>query len=244
MGSGDEPERGEPGVRALCATTMIGDRVCVSADEEIGLLHDLAIEEETGAVLCGVVSRGGMLEAGDALFLVPWAAFGIDPEGKGFILGTSRQRLEEAPTFEDAAWPDLSSPAVLDEAFEMASLPGRALSTRRVLRLRGMVGEKVRELDGEELGKLYEVIVEMPGGRATYALIAFGGVLGLGDRLLPVPFRALELHAAGKEHSLDLTSRRLEAAPAFEKEAWPNLADAAWGRRVHEFWGVEPLLDR
>ena len=241
-GEGPDVEVGRSGVRALCATTMIGDRVRVGAEEDIGLLHDLLIEEETGAVLCGVVSRGGILEAGDTLFLAAWAAFRIDTEANGFILSVPAEQLANAVTFNDAAWPDLSSPGALDEAFAMGSLPMHIPSNRRVLRLRSLVGEKVRGLDGAELGKLYEVIVEMPGGRATYALVAFGGVLGLGERLLPVPFRILGFHTDGKDHLLDLTPERLEDAPAFEKEAWPNLADPAWGRRVHEFW-TKPLLD-
>src|SRR4051812_41628357 len=64
----------------------------------------------------------------------------------------------------------------------------------RVLSAATMIGDRVRNPAGEDLGKVEEIMIDVPSGRVAYAVVSFGGFLGIGDKLFAVPWRALTLN--------------------------------------------------
>jgi len=105
-----------------------------------------------------------------------------------------------------------------------------------------LIGMKVVSEEGESLGKIEDVVVH-PGGGTSYAVLSFGGSLGMGDKLFAMPWtvlRTVELDEAKKasERSLvlPLEKERLKLAPGFDKKNWPVLADPNWTRDVDAFY--------
>ena len=76
--------------------------------------------------------------------------------------------------------------------------------------------------------------------RVTYAVLEFGGFLGMGTKLFAVPLEALRLDAGNKRFILDADKDRLEDAPGFDKDHWPDFADPAFADRVHAYYGTTP----
>jgi len=110
---------------------------------------------------------------------------------------------------------------------------------RRVLSAATMTGDRVRNPAGEDLGKVEEIMIDVPTGRVAYAVISFGGFLGIGDKLFAVPWRALTLNERDSEFILNVDRRRLEDAPGFDRDNWPDMADPDWGAQVDEFYAGE-----
>ena len=100
-------------------------------------------------------------------------------------------------------------------------------------------GNDVYNRKGDDLGDIKEIMIDMRSGRVSYAVLSYGGFLGMGDKLFAVPWSALTLDTVNKRFTLDVDKDRLEHAPGFNKEQWPNMADPAWAKGVHEFYGVE-----
>ncbi len=75
----------------------------------------------------------------------------------------------------------------------------------RVLSASTLKGDRVRNAAGENLGKLEEIMLDVPGGRIAYAVLSFGGMLGIGDKLFAVPWSALRLDTAEHELILDVS---------------------------------------
>ncbi len=97
----------------------------------------------------------------------------------------------------------------------------------------------VNELD-ESLGDIKEIMLDMRSGRVAYAVLSFGGLLGMGDKLFAVPWSALKLDTNNERFVLNVEKSRLESAPGFDRNAWPNMADSSWERGIHAYYGTEP----
>ena len=106
-----------------------------------------------------------------------------------------------------------------------------------------LAGDSVVDRNGESLGEIKEIMVDVPTGRVAYAVLSFGGFLGMGDKLFAVPWSALILDTDHKQFILDVDKERLKDAPGFDKDHWPSMADASWATDVHSFYGVSRVYD-
>jgi sporulation protein YlmC with PRC-barrel domain len=111
---------------------------------------------------------------------------------------------------------------------------------RRVLSASTMAGDSVKNAAGEDIGKVDEIMIDIPSGRVAYAVLSFGGVLGMGNKLFAVPWEALKVDEDEKCFILDVNKGTLEAAPGFDKDNWPDMADPTWSAGVFKYYGVKP----
>lgn len=119
--------------------------------------------------------------------------------------------------------------------------PGKKF--RRVLAASTLEGDKVRNTAGEDLGKVDEIMIDIPSGRVAYAVLSFGGVLGMGNKLFAVPWSGLRVDEDEKCFILDVGKRTLETAPGFDKDHWPDMADTAWGAEIFRHYGTRPYWE-
>jgi sporulation protein YlmC with PRC-barrel domain len=104
-------------------------------------------------------------------------------------------------------------------------------------------GDKVRNPTGEDLGTLKELMVDVDRGRIAYAVLSFGGVLGMGDKLFAIPWNALKLDNEDHAFVLHVPKDKLESAPGFDKSQWPDMADRRWATEIHSHYGYAPYWD-
>lgn len=114
---------------------------------------------------------------------------------------------------------------------------------RRVLSASTLAGDAVKNAAGENLGKVDEIMIDIPSGRVAYAVLSFGGVLRMGNKLFAVPWDVLTVDEDQKCFILDVDKATLEDAPGFDKDNWPDMADAAWGQQIYSYYGRRPYWD-
>ena len=107
-----------------------------------------------------------------------------------------------------------------------------------------IVGSKVKNTKGEDLGKVEELVIDPGSGSIEYAVISFGGFLGMGDKYFAVPFsllRAPEVPEGDKwaHFTFDVDKSRLEKAPGFDKNNWPDVATPDWSKEVDVFYNTK-----
>jgi sporulation protein YlmC with PRC-barrel domain len=100
-------------------------------------------------------------------------------------------------------------------------------------------GDSVVNAQGEDLGKVEHIMLDVQRGRIAYAVLSFGGFLGMGDKLFAIPWAALTLDANRKCFVLDVPQERLQNAPGFDKDEWPTMADPAWASELHTYYRTE-----
>ena len=109
---------------------------------------------------------------------------------------------------------------------------------RRVLSASTLAGDQVRNSAGEDLGKIEEIMIDIPSGRVAYAVLSFGGFLGIGDKLFAVPWSALTIDEGEHQFVLNVDRQTLENAPGFDKDNWPDMGDPAFETAVNGHFGA------
>ena len=106
-----------------------------------------------------------------------------------------------------------------------------------------LIGNDVRNHKEEDLGDIKEIMLDVYTGRIAYAVMSSGGFLGIGDKLLAIPWSALTLDTDRKCFLLSVSSETVRNAPGFDKDHWPAMADAAWANELHTYYGSSPYWD-
>jgi len=83
-------------------------------------------------------------------------------------------------------------------------------------------------------------MLDLEKGRVAYAVLSFGGFLGMGEKLFAIPFEALKLDSSREHFMLDVDKDKLKNAPGFDKTNPPKAADRTWGAEVYKFYGYKP----
>jgi sporulation protein YlmC with PRC-barrel domain len=112
--------------------------------------------------------------------------------------------------------------------------------TRRLLSSDTLEGNEVINQAGEDLGTVETFMIDPEDGRVEYAVLSFGGFLGMGDKLFAVPMQALTLVPNEHKFRLNESKERLKNAPGFDKNNWPDMSDSAWSRSIYDYYGYEP----
>lgn len=102
-----------------------------------------------------------------------------------------------------------------------------------------LIGDRVINGAGEELGKLEEIMIDLDSGRVAYLVLSFGGFLGIGDKLFAIPWEAIRVDTERKALILNVQRETLEHAPGFDKHNWPDNADRTWLAKVYDYYGYK-----
>ena len=123
----------------------------------------------------------------------------------------------------------------ISQVANIVSGPGPAFMSASSL-----IGDDVYNLQDEDLGDVKDFMLDMRTGKVAYAVLSFGGFLGMGEKLFAVPWSALKLDPENKRMILNVTKERLESAPGFDKDNWPDMADPVWTDGIHSYYGTTP----
>jgi hypothetical protein len=101
--------------RFLSASALVGAHVRNPQDESLGDLKDFMLDAESGKIAYGVLSFGGVLGIGNKLFAIPWDNFRVDAETERLVLDVPKERLKDAPGFDEDHWPNFAEPTFASE---------------------------------------------------------------------------------------------------------------------------------
>lgn len=98
-------------------------------------------------------------------------------------------------------------------------------------------GTNVYSPNDEKIGSIYNFMVDKKSGKVSYAVMSFGGFLGLGERYHPLPWDNLTYDTNVGGYVVNVTREQLDDAPSYamDEDPWN---DPAYGRRVHEYYGT------
>ena len=119
----------------------------------------------------------------------------------------------------------------------------RGGSPRRILSASTLQGTQVRNSEGDDLGKIEEIMLDQPSGKVAYAVLSFGGFMGMGDKLFAIPWKAISLDQENENAILDVQPDVLDNAPGFDKDHWPDFADPQWGESIHSHYNSTPYWE-
>lgn len=112
--------------------------------------------------------------------------------------------------------------------------------TRSLIAASKVNGTSVYNLQGESIGSIYDVMIDKRSGRVDYAILSFGGFLGLGEHYHPLPWNLLRYDPRQGGYVVDLDRDRLSGAPSYATSAAPDWSNGAYGQQVDDYYGVTP----
>jgi len=105
-----------------------------------------------------------------------------------------------------------------------------------VVKTREVIGVKVINAKNESLGKIEELIINKISGQVCYAVLSFGGFMGMGDKLFALPWNALKYNTQAEGFQLSIDKARLKNAPGFDKNNWPNWSDQQFTDSISAYY--------
>jgi len=138
----------------------------------------------------------------------------------------SQKEIESPQTHEQAP----ASPAQKDQGTLMRSAPteltAQPMSRGKapLFKASKLIGYSVKNKQGEEVGEIEELVINSQDGRIAYAVLSFGGFLGMGDKLFAIPWKSLTPIPEQQSFSLDIDKEKLAETPGFDDTNWPDMA--------------------
>jgi sporulation protein YlmC with PRC-barrel domain len=135
------------------------------------------------------------------------------------------------------------NPATSTQTSQQKQQETQPRPTTDILKLSKVIGVKVENAKGDNLGEINDVVIDPIDGRITYAVLEAGGFLGLGEKYFAIPWRAFQTVADENDRGdidkliLNVDKDRMKKAPGFDKDHWPNMADPQWGQTMHTYYG-------
>ena len=101
-------------------------------------------------------------------------------------------------------------------------------------------GTYVYNAAGDDIGSIYDVMVDKRSGKVAYAIMSFGGFLGMGSNYHPLPWSLLRYDPVKGGYVVNLDKRQLEGAPAYETGATPDWGDRDYETGIHNYYHADP----
>jgi hypothetical protein len=127
-----------------------------------------------------------------------------------------------------------------DQMLGSAGETGKTDETMRLIASDKVEGTAVYSRQGDRLGTVHNFMVDKYTGQVAYAIMSFGGFLGMGESYHPLPWRVLKYDVTQGGYVVDIDKSRLEKAPSYRENTLPNWADRDYGLGIDKYWGVPP----
>jgi len=164
-------------------------------------------------------------------------AIAEDVQDKQEKVAEKQQEVKEAQKEVKDAQKDLKQEKQ-KEATQQAAATNKSM--QQVSRASKIIGASVKSPAGEGLGDIKELVLDPESGQVVYAVVSYGGVMGMGDKLFAIPWKALGWLRDKEYYTLDVDKATLAKAPGFDKNHWPE-SSANWDQQreaVHQFYRV------
>jgi len=236
------------------ASSLIGMAVKDQSGEKIGNIKDLVVDINQQKVSYAVFATDGR----ERLFAIPLNAIQPATDQKHLVLNIDKQKLENAKGFEKDSWPNVTSPTFESEPFyhltaveitpsqiqskeAILSATGKELAVRESIgvpsdlnKASKLIGMNIKNQQNETVGEIKDLVVDLQSGQVSYAVLGYGGALGIGQKMLAVPVNAFATSSDFKALTLNTTKDRLERAQGFDRHNWPSVSNPTWG--ADRFW--------
>jgi sporulation protein YlmC with PRC-barrel domain len=199
--------------------------------KSIGSIDHLMIGKRDGRIRYGVISFGGFLGLGHSHYPIPWNAFGYNTTLGGYETQISEQQLRDAPEFSDDSFTSPEWERKIHTHYGVdgySAVPSAgatqttatASSDSEIVSSEDVEGLEVYDQGGRDIGSVDHLMIEKRTGQVRYAVISFGGFLGLGRSHHPIPWDSLDYDGSLQGFRTTISEDQLRAAPDYTDESW------------------------
>lgn len=112
-----------------------------------------------------------------------------------------------------------------------------------VARTSTLLGDDVVNSKGEDMAHVREIVIDVSGGRVVYAVLSLGGLLGMRESLVAVPWEALRRDPENQRWIVEVPPEKLAKAPRFDKNDWPDMSNPDVAKTIYSYYGLKPYWE-
>jgi sporulation protein YlmC with PRC-barrel domain len=228
--------------RGTTSSLIASDRVTGTAvydaqGKRIGRVEHLVIDKSGGRVIYAVLSFGGFLGIGANHYPIPWQMLDFDEKLDGYRVGITEQQLKNAPKTEQGeSWEQANRDR--DEEVHVYWEQPTPDQTSPLVSSDSVEGAPVYDVHGKRIGKVERLMIDQFTGQIAYAILSFGGFLGIGEDHYPIPWSMLTYNEKPDGFQVDITEEELKNAPKIEPgENWEQTTRAS-DQDIYDYWEV------
>ena len=228
---------------------IVGLELSNDAKKSVGEINDVVIDASTGKLVYAVVGQGGALGVGEKQHLVPWESLRFmrkDSASTECVASTtlSADQIASSPEYKKGepiagAVGSRTNPTT-DKGTVAEPANARLVSADE------LTGTKLQASDKSEYGEIEDVVIAPEQGCVAYTVLASGGVLGLGEKRIAMPWKATEVSRDPNDKQALVartvaTKAQLEKAPEFVSNDWNKMASREWMTDLCAYYSAEPF---
>jgi sporulation protein YlmC with PRC-barrel domain len=210
--------------RALRASQLIGKQVKSPEGKNLGKIEDLIVDMNTGQVRYSILAFDPGVLTAERLFAVPTKELRMTGDRDELVYNMTRERLEKAGV-ERKNWPgalrDRKYLTGLDTAYGIVQPAGE----RRAFSAKELIGKDVNNRQGNDIGDIKDLVINMNAGTVHYAVLAFDPSIAEREKLFAFPLRAFNFTGGKDELVLDVDKAKLSAMRSFDSTLWSRVND-------------------
>lgn len=234
----------------MLVTDFIGMDIVNEADEDVGEISELLVDRN-GNIRYVIFDAGGFLGIDERVTAMTWDAFDAAlPPVTNNITDTNTMNEERTLIFRGVA-ADIEAATEVDmdllgeegfvlDANEVGLLDDESDGLLQLSEFTGVFDNDFNLInrDEEDLGEVENAILDLNEGRVLYAVVDFGGFLGLGENTVAVPWQRLEFNEETEQFILDIADVSLEDAPTLDLDLITDddLVDPDWDLDIRNYW--------
>lgn len=224
------------GTNTILASDFVGLNVENEAEEAIGEVSEILVDVQ-GNVQYVLFDIGGFLGIDTKTVAVPWGDLEITEVptdtaeiGMQLLYAGEATALEEMPAFDTAVLTDEegyfldATESDLDSAYD------------GLLQIGEFEDYNLLNTADEDLGEVEDLILDLSDGTLSYAVVDFGGFLGLAENTVAVPWSRLLLSEENDNFILDVAQEMFEDAPTLDLSTWTYPVEPQWDEEIISFW--------
>lgn len=262
------PAAGDPIIH-LYKLSDLDDLNLKNGETTIGEVDGFVLDSRDGSIVFALVGKGGVLGIGEEQHLVPWESIRVTVKDKAKEKANDKDRadagermkardlmattalteeqIKAAPVFKKDVRIDAATVRTIRENAKLGSdSRWENVANDRLVTASELRGMRVASTDEKDIGEIDEIIVAPKDGMIAYTVVGVGGVLGMGEKSVALPWGILETsYADGKIHArLPVTKERLEKAPDYDADDWKRASSPVYVREISTYWSKDPFWIR
>lgn len=243
---------GEPMIH-LYKIGDIHDLDLKNGDKSLGDIDGLVIDSTDGRILFALVGKGGVMGIGESEHLVPWESIRVTPkdpeknEGAKATTTLTEDQIKTAPVFKKDVAIDAPTIRSIRENAKLGSDSAwERVAADHLILSQDLKGARVSSTDDKDIGEIDDIIIAPEEAMVAYTVLGAGGVLGMGEKKIALPWGAAEMTYKDKKLmvSLPVTKARIEKAPEYTGKDWKRMSGSAYVHEISTYWSKDPFWVR